>query len=374
MAVFQSDNAKTERLLADSGLQDAALAQDGLSGRRIGGIVFRVVAHGFLLGIVGVGLLVWSHRCDALTPAPELLPASDGANTCEGFFLMDGRSPVDLPETWVEARTDFRDICTREGLRAELCDHTEKLAFEGYPTGNVSLDISIPLCTRLMALGAAVLEFEPGERSETSASMEAAALVAAADALGRVGAKPTALWTKGGFHYGKLDATGFVIVFLSFSLWNSIMAFFLCAPAFDAANESLAKCIGFMFLTLLLPHVIAGIAVPLLVGGPGLAFLCAWPYHLRICMVLNSGRSSVQTDETQEEQSAMRQVVITHTNSFSRLARAVSGGVALPTPLARSPSSSAGTSNSERCLNGVALGCCCSILFIAIASWFSNYM
>mmetsp|Transcript_24047 Transcript_24047/g.71558 ORF Transcript_24047/g.71558 Transcript_24047/m.71558 type:complete len:616 (-) Transcript_24047:12-1859(-) len=53
--------------------------------------------------------------------------------TCEEFFLSDGRAPVELPDTWAEARSAFRDVCHSEGLSATRCREAEEDAFEGYP-------------------------------------------------------------------------------------------------------------------------------------------------------------------------------------------------------------------------------------------------
>merc|ERR1712129_572656 len=44
---------------------------------------------------------------------------------CEEFFLLDGRSPVELPSTWEEARESFVDICEKELARERPWCHAK---------------------------------------------------------------------------------------------------------------------------------------------------------------------------------------------------------------------------------------------------------
>uniref|UniRef100_A0A7S2K4J8 Uncharacterized protein n=1 Tax=Zooxanthella nutricula TaxID=1333877 RepID=A0A7S2K4J8_9DINO len=82
------------------------------------------------------------------TPSPE--PQDDVA--CEGFYLLDGRNPVDLPDTWNEARLAFGDICNQEETdpSSGKCAASEERIFAGYPTGEGAFEADDKLCKRLM--------------------------------------------------------------------------------------------------------------------------------------------------------------------------------------------------------------------------------
>jgi len=73
-------------------------------------------------------------------------------DNCESFFLSDGRSPVDLPDNWAEARIAFGEICKNEELSSRArCDSAETLFFEGLPSDSRStFSMDDSLCTRLM--------------------------------------------------------------------------------------------------------------------------------------------------------------------------------------------------------------------------------
>lgn len=86
----------------------------------------------------------------SLNPGERRMSESDvlGSN-CEDFFLYDGRSPIDLPDTWFEAREAFRDMCEAESESVARCRDIEEAAFNGYPEGHESLESDGLLCTRL---------------------------------------------------------------------------------------------------------------------------------------------------------------------------------------------------------------------------------
>jgi hypothetical protein len=76
---------------------------------------------------------------------------------CHSFFLLDGRSVVELPDTWDEARGAFRDLCKQEGVSDSGCAMAEREIFEGYPeVGADDFAIGADLCAKLHAhIGAA---------------------------------------------------------------------------------------------------------------------------------------------------------------------------------------------------------------------------
>jgi len=72
-------------------------------------------------------------------------------DTCEDFFLSDGRSPVMLPDTWQEAREAFRGMCEAEINYFDACEEAEAKAFDGYPSGEDAFESDgalheLPLC------------------------------------------------------------------------------------------------------------------------------------------------------------------------------------------------------------------------------------
>lgn len=79
-----------------------------------------------------------------------------GSN-CEDFFLSDGRTPVELPDTWAEAREAFRGMCEVETGDSAKCDAVKEDAFSGYPDTEVSMESDGALCTSLFEHGATFL-------------------------------------------------------------------------------------------------------------------------------------------------------------------------------------------------------------------------
>lgn len=79
---------------------------------------------------------------------------SAGAQICQEFFLLDGRAPVELPDSWAEARQAFRDMCDVElGSREDCAKHEEDI-FDGYPRSDAAVEDPVAddaaLCQRLL--------------------------------------------------------------------------------------------------------------------------------------------------------------------------------------------------------------------------------
>jgi len=89
----------------------------------------------------------------AKAPPRRLQEEAAEGHGCEEFFLNDGRDPVDLPDTWAEARHAFRGICEDEGVLAEECTDAEAAAFHSQPRGEVPLVADAGFCRRLAQQG-----------------------------------------------------------------------------------------------------------------------------------------------------------------------------------------------------------------------------
>lgn len=76
---------------------------------------------------------------------------SAGITDCEQFFLLDGRRPVDLPDTWGEARQAFGIICEDGGSSLETCRTQEAEFFKAFGHGNEEFVASPDFCMRLLA-------------------------------------------------------------------------------------------------------------------------------------------------------------------------------------------------------------------------------
>lgn len=76
--------------------------------------------------------------------------------TCQEFFLMDGRQPVDLPETWSEARHAFGAVCEGEGIAPERCTEAGAALFMGQPEGEVPFNIDAAFCKNVAQYAADV--------------------------------------------------------------------------------------------------------------------------------------------------------------------------------------------------------------------------
>jgi hypothetical protein len=86
-------------------------------------------------------------------------------NQCELFFLFEGRSPLELPETWEEARTAYQEMCAAEGFQSEACHVAEQNLFDGYPRGNETMVADDALCSKLMEHAEVLMHLHVGEQS-----------------------------------------------------------------------------------------------------------------------------------------------------------------------------------------------------------------
>jgi len=92
------------------------------------------------------GRRVQASETSSLEIGPTESAAEDGL--CEGVFLADGRSPVELPDTWSDARDAFHGICEQGGL-ASACDAEETAIFAGHPAGEQAFQPSTDFCMDL---------------------------------------------------------------------------------------------------------------------------------------------------------------------------------------------------------------------------------
>lgn len=108
------------------------------------------------LGDTSFDNVAFATAAAAAGPLPEEGGEGDG---CETFFLMDGRAPVELPDTWGEAQSAFRDMCAAEGYSAAACGRAEAKVFDGYSQDlNEPLRPDAALCERLLSFAAAVTQ------------------------------------------------------------------------------------------------------------------------------------------------------------------------------------------------------------------------
>ena len=82
----------------------------------------------------------------------------EGDYNCETFFLLDGRSTVDVSDTWGDARNAFQETCTNNGFTTGACTDAEESLFHGYPKDTGRLQEMAADCARLMDHAAAVSE------------------------------------------------------------------------------------------------------------------------------------------------------------------------------------------------------------------------
>jgi len=88
---------------------------------------------------------------DEMAAASSSSSSSEQRN-CDEFFLLDGRDPVELPDTWSEARDSFLQLCESESSDApDACLRSELEAFAGYPERSEEPFLADEkLCNRLM--------------------------------------------------------------------------------------------------------------------------------------------------------------------------------------------------------------------------------
>lgn len=96
-----------------------------------------------------------SNDGEAASTSPQLADANSPATPdhCEEYFLLDGRHPVDLPDTWAEARTAFEDICRGESEMPDDCPARTAAIFEGRPHAAETFSTDVAFC-EVLARGA----------------------------------------------------------------------------------------------------------------------------------------------------------------------------------------------------------------------------
>eukprot|EP00927_Polykrikos_kofoidii_P050013 TRINITY_DN43977_c0_g1_i1.p1 TRINITY_DN43977_c0_g1~~TRINITY_DN43977_c0_g1_i1.p1 ORF type:complete len:415 (-),score=41.76 TRINITY_DN43977_c0_g1_i1:54-1193(-) len=69
---------------------------------------------------------------------------------CENLFLLDDRSPIDLPKTMRDARVAFSHICEHRGFPWKVCADMEETVFRGYAQeGSHMMAVDEVLCSRI---------------------------------------------------------------------------------------------------------------------------------------------------------------------------------------------------------------------------------
>eukprot|EP00928_Gymnodinium_smaydae_P007562 TRINITY_DN1270_c0_g1_i4.p1 TRINITY_DN1270_c0_g1~~TRINITY_DN1270_c0_g1_i4.p1 ORF type:complete len:1441 (-),score=192.68 TRINITY_DN1270_c0_g1_i4:180-4502(-) len=119
-----------------------------------------------------------ARRLTEETKVAELIPPMPAEKThflaqaeqaepenCESFFLVDGRSPIELPETYADARSSFGTMCQDEGYDAAICEDATKLVFKGFPEDSSKMFAGTDICKRLMVASAAAMAYSTGADS-----------------------------------------------------------------------------------------------------------------------------------------------------------------------------------------------------------------
>jgi len=195
-----------------------------------------------------------------------------------------------------------------------------------------------------------------------------------------------------------------------FSLWNGAMAFILCMGPFQSLRDrDIPGALAGAAMRCLLPHVIVGLVMPFVIGGPILCLLCLWPYWVQCATVCGFiAPIVINTEQGEEENEGREQVIQTpvgplgplaggapappppppapvvasvvndHTNLPSQLSRTFSKPLdsmpsfrsfsridALPAPSAQAPQSDGVQYASQG--KGVAVCCCCIGLAVLVA-------
>jgi len=79
---------------------------------------------------------------------PHARRLDDQAGLCEEFFLSDGRSPAELPDTWEEAHDAFLNICG-DNSDSEGCDAAGEQLFLRRPSGSEVFEPAGDFCADL---------------------------------------------------------------------------------------------------------------------------------------------------------------------------------------------------------------------------------
>eukprot|EP00929_Paragymnodinium_shiwhaense_P037633 TRINITY_DN20013_c0_g1_i2.p1 TRINITY_DN20013_c0_g1~~TRINITY_DN20013_c0_g1_i2.p1 ORF type:complete len:576 (-),score=126.91 TRINITY_DN20013_c0_g1_i2:141-1868(-) len=93
-----------------------------------------------------------SRRAEAQSEAPVL-----SEDSCEEFWLLDGRPPVEIPVTWGEAKSAFLEMCQAQGFQDARCEDAEAALFRRpYQDPAEDFRPELELCDRLMKYSRAV--------------------------------------------------------------------------------------------------------------------------------------------------------------------------------------------------------------------------
>jgi len=104
--------------------------------------------HGRMLSAIDASEQAGLEVRDGVAKAPASEPTDD-EGLCEDFFLSNGRSPVELPDTWNDAREAFRGICEQEGVAPD-CAADELTLFDGWPGEGHAFQPSPAFCDGLV--------------------------------------------------------------------------------------------------------------------------------------------------------------------------------------------------------------------------------
>eukprot|EP00927_Polykrikos_kofoidii_P068514 TRINITY_DN6387_c0_g2_i1.p1 TRINITY_DN6387_c0_g2~~TRINITY_DN6387_c0_g2_i1.p1 ORF type:complete len:393 (+),score=44.56 TRINITY_DN6387_c0_g2_i1:28-1206(+) len=254
---------------------------------------------------------------------------SDEASTlsnCEDFFLHDGRSPLEIPDTWAEGRSEFRNICMSEGFSVEGCSKVEGVMFKDVAADSTPINATPNFCANLEGLYEAATFLDSTNVPYLRENPDAL-LTAVEGLLERANAslpqsvvdgseiRPVPLdmvleqkrapiqlmskgggfgWRGGGYTYygeGYGEFTGaqvFYSVFAFCSVLNYLVAWNFCGSTCDQLHENPGTACGWLCLMTLFPVVWVGLLVPIwLFGVIGVVFW--WPFLIKFVISIKHG-------------------------------------------------------------------------------------
>merc|ERR1719223_1284020 len=93
-------------------------------------------------------------------PDAELRIVDEECSLVDYYFLLDGSLPVELPDTWAEAREAFFRICVGEGIgNLSSCRGHYDRIFVSRPVGSTSFLPDGKFCVQIAGL---YLRYGPG--------------------------------------------------------------------------------------------------------------------------------------------------------------------------------------------------------------------
>eukprot|EP00927_Polykrikos_kofoidii_P081980 TRINITY_DN8003_c0_g1_i2.p1 TRINITY_DN8003_c0_g1~~TRINITY_DN8003_c0_g1_i2.p1 ORF type:complete len:327 (-),score=31.97 TRINITY_DN8003_c0_g1_i2:155-1063(-) len=135
-------------------------------------------AVGLCLGVSCLALQA-SHRGWLSTSRSSAFVVT--LSNCQDFFLTGGRSFVELPGTWAEGRSEFRDMCMSEGFSVEGCQNVEGVIFKDVPRDSTPMNATENFCAKLTSVGKAATFLDQTNLSHLRENSNA--LVAAVEGL-----------------------------------------------------------------------------------------------------------------------------------------------------------------------------------------------